>query len=618
MQNETNNRFNEILKPERKGSKRNKKESKMYDAADIDQKYSGWQLYKRLFSYVMPHKLVMYYAVLGYLIFATTSPATTYWLGWTVDAINAENFSEIRLLSPILCVLIVLVRGIGGFIGSYSLAAISNHVIHKLRCDLIEHLIALPSSYFDKNTSGKLVSKFTYDVNQVTGAASNAVAVIIREGFTVIGLLAFLLYIDWQLSLTFLIIAPFVAKVVSIASKRFRRFSTQMQDSMADVTQITNESIKGHRVVRTFTAEDFVSAKLLDASEKNRGQNMKMAFTRSVSTPFVQFIVSIAMAILVWLALSPDFFADKTSGNFVAFLGAAGLLAKPIRQLTQVNSVVQRGLAAAHSIFTLLDESVETDEGTHSVENVTGKVTFSDVGFSYNNRNKKALDRINFTVEPGQTIALVGKSGSGKTSLVSLIPRFYECTEGKIELDGVALQDYKLGNLRQHISLVTQQVVLFNGTVAENIAYGTPELDEAKIVAAATNAHAMEFIEHLEHGLQTQVGDDAGLLSGGQRQRIAIARALLKDAPILIFDEATSALDSESEKHIQQALDALIKGRTTFIIAHRLSTIENADLILVMDSGNIVESGTHAELLSAHGLYSRLHKIQFSDKDVAL
>jgi subfamily B ATP-binding cassette protein MsbA len=590
----------------------------MGDVVTLSSTYNGWKLYKRLLGYVVPHKLVMYLAVLGYLVFATTSPATTYWLGWTVDAINAENFAEVRVLSPILCVVIVLVRGIGGFMGSYSLAAISNHVIHKLRCDLIDHLIALPSSYFDKNTSGKLVSKFTYDVNQVTGAASNAVAVIIREGFTVIGLLAFLLYIDWQLSLTFLIIAPFVSKVVSIASKRFRKFSTQMQDSMGDVTQITNESIKGHRVVRTFTAENFVSDKLSDASERNRVQNMKMALTRSVSTPFVQFIVSIAMAILVWLALSPDFFADKTPGNFVAFLGAAGLLAKPIRQLTQVNSVVQRGLAAAHSIFTLLDEKTESDEGTHSVENVAGKIVFNDVNFSYSDRNKKALDGINFTAEPGQTIALVGKSGSGKSSMVSLIPRFYDCTEGQIKLDGVALQEYKLSNLRQHISLVTQQVVLFNGTVAENIAYGEAEFDEAKIVAAATNAHAMEFIEQLEHGLQTRVGDDAVLLSGGQRQRIAIARALLKDAPILIFDEATSALDSESEKYIQQALDTLIKGRTTFIIAHRLSTIENADLILVMDEGSIVESGTHTDLLSAHGVYSRLYKIQFSDKDKAL
>jgi len=407
-----------------------------------------------------------------------------------------------------------------------------------------------------------------------------------------------------------------VAGIVNLASKRFRRYSTQMQDSMGDVTQITNESIKGHRVIRTFNAEDFVSTRLMHASEKNRRQNMKMAMTRSASTPLVQLIVSMALALLVWLAMSPDFFADKTPGDFVAFLGAAGLLAKPIRQLTQINSVIQRGLSAAYSIFTLLDEKPELDEGSHEVERVKGEIEFSKVSFAYKD-SAKALDEVSFTVKPGQTIALVGKSGSGKSSLVSLIPRFYDIDTGQITLDGKPLQEYKLSNLRDQISVVTQQVVLFNGTVAENIAYGEQELDLKKITVAAQNAHAMEFINGLPEELNTQVGDDASLLSGGQRQRIAIARALLKDAPILIFDEATSALDSESEQHIQAALEALIKGRTTFVIAHRLSTIENADLILVMDQGKIVESGEHNQLLNLGGHYARLHKIQFTENDTA-
>ena len=500
--------------------------------------------------------------------------------------------------------------------GSYSLASIANHVIHKLRCELIDHLISLPAAFFDKTTSGKLVSKFTYDVTQITGAASNAVAVIVREGFTVLGLLIYLMIIDWQLSLTFLVIAPFVAGIVNLASKRFRRYSTQMQDSMGDVTQITNESIKGHRVIRTFNAEDFVSERLMQASEKNRRQNMKMAMTRSASTPLVQLIVSMALALLVWLAMSPDFFSDKTPGDFVAFLGAAGLLAKPIRQLTQINSVIQRGLSAAYSIFTLLDEKSEVDEGSHVVQRVRGEIEFDRVSFSYN-ESAKALDEISFSAKPGQTIALVGKSGSGKSSLVSLIPRFYDIDAGLISLDAIPLKDYKLTNLRDQISVVTQQVVLFNGTVAENIAYGEKELDLEKITMAAENAHAMEFINELADGLNTPVGDDASLLSGGQRQRIAIARALLKDAPILIFDEATSALDSESEQHIQAALETLIKGRTTFVIAHRLSTIENADLILVMDQGKIVESGVHNQLLNQDGHYARLHKIQFTENDAA-
>ena len=422
--------------------------------------------------------------------------------------------------------------------------------------------------------------------------------------------------VDLQLSLTFLIIAPFVALIVNSASKRFRRYSTQMQDSMGEVTQITSESIKGHRVIRTFNAEDFVGDRLLEASEKNRRQNMKMALTRSASTPLVQLIVSMALALLVWLAMSPEFFADKTPGDFVAFLGAASLLAKPIRQLTQINSVIQRGLSASYSIFALLDEKPEIDDGDFQIERAKGDINFSNVSFGYN-ESSRALNEVSFNSKAGQTIALVGKSGSGKSSLVSLIPRFYDHDSGVISLDGIPINEYKLSNLRDQISLVTQQVVLFNGSVAENIAYGEKDLDFQKIEAAAENAYAMEFIKNLPDGLNTQVGDDASSLSGGQRQRIAIARALLKDAPILIFDEATSALDSQSELHIQDALQALIKGRTTFVIAHRLSTIENADLILVMDQGRIVESGVHAQLLNQAGQYARLHKIQFSENDTA-
>ena len=578
--------------------------------------YQTWSLYKRLLRYVKPYQLALQGSFWGYVIFAATSPATTWWLGWTVDAINQQNYSDLRVISPILCVLIVLVRGIGGFLGSYSLAHIANHVMHTLRVELMARLIDMPAKYYANITTGKLVSKLTYDVNQIMGAASNALAVIVREGFTVIGLLAYLLYIDWKLTMTFLLIAPFVGLVVNSASKKFRRYSTQMQHSMGDVTQITNESIQGYRVIRTFNAKDFVTRNLTRASERNRRQNMKMSLTNSVSTPIVQLIVSVALGFLVWLAMSPEFFADKTSGQFVAFLGAAGLLAKPIRQLTQVNSVVQRGMSAAFSIFTLLDEEVEVDTGTHTVERVKGRVEFKDVDFSYN-EDTQALKKISFVAEPGMSIALVGKSGSGKSSLVSLIPRFYEYTSGEILLDGRPLREFSLQNLRQHISLVTQQVVLFNGSIAENIAYGDNTVPKEKIIAAATAAHAMEFIEQLPNGLDTEVGDDARLLSGGQRQRIAIARALLKDAPILILDEATSALDSESEKHIQTALETLMRGRTTFVIAHRLSTIENADVILVMHEGSIVEFGTHAELIAKGGQYSRLHRIQFTEIDAA-
>ena len=583
--------------------------------SDTDRKIGkeeSWRLYKRLFSYVIPHRMLFVTATLGYIIFALTAPAATWWLGWTVDAIAAEDYEALRVLSPLAFIGLAAVRGIGGFMGSYYLAGISNHMVHKLRCELIDRLIRLPTSYFDKNSSGRLVSKLTYDVMQITGAASNAVAVAVREGFTVVGLLAYLMYMDWKLSLTFLIIAPVVGKVVSVASKKFRRYSTQIQDSMGDVTQITTESIKGHRVIRTFNAEDNVSKKLFAASERNRIQNMKMVLTRSASTPLIQLIVSTAIAALVWFAMSPEFFATNTSGDFVAFLSAAGLLAKPIRQLTQINAVIQRGLSAAASIFELLDEDMEIDTGDQVLNRAKGRVEFKNVNFSYTDGAHTLVD-INFVAEPGQTVALVGKSGSGKSSLVSLITRFYDFQQGEITLDGVGLKDLKLDSLRANISLVSQQVVLFNGTIEENIAYGEDVVDLEKVSKAASDAHAMEFIGQLERGMDTLVGDDAILLSGGQRQRIAIARALLKDAPILIFDEATSALDSESELRIQEALDTLRQGRTTFVIAHRLSTIENADLIIVMEQGKIIESGTHEELLAKKAAYSRLHAKQFSE-----
>ena len=575
----------------------------------------SWQLYKRLLRYVKPHLLAFEMSVVGYLIFAGTSVATAQWLGWTVDAIESQNYDQLRILSPALCVLIVVVRGIGGIMGSYGIAYVSNHVVHKVRCEMVGHLLDLPVSYYDKSTAGKIVSKITYDVTQITGAASNALTVVLREGLTVLGLLAALLITDWKLSMTFLIVTPVVGLTVSAAARRFRKYATKMQDSMGDVTQITHETVKGHRVVRTFGAKDFVSEKFSRASDRNRKQNMQMALTQAISTPLVQVFVAIAMAVLIWLAMTPSFFADKSAGDFVAFLTMAGLLAKPIRQLSQVNAVIQRGLSAAESIFGLMDEKREKDNGDFHIERVDGKLEFKDVTFSYG-RDMVALHGVSFKAEPGQVIALVGRSGSGKSTLVSLIPRFYDCDEGQILLDGVPVSAYALGDLRNQISLVTQQVVLFNATVAENIAYGSLDsVDRTKILEAAENAHAMEFIQQLPEGIDTEVGDEGGQLSGGQRQRIAIARALLKDAPLLILDEATSALDSESEQHIQKALKTLMQGRTTIVIAHRLSTIENADLILVMDSGSIIESGTHRELLELNQQYAKLHRMQFSEPE---
>ena len=570
----------------------------------------GWALYQRLLTYVIHHKATIFFGLLGFLIFAASGPAATQWLGWTLDSINSENYEQARILSPIICLAIAFVRGTGSFLGGYSMAYLAQQVMHRLRCELGEKFIGLPASFFDRQAAGRLVSKVTYDVQQIAGAASEAITVAFREGLTVIFYLAQLFLIDWQLTLTFLIIAPLVGGIVSLASGYFRRYSSQMQDSMGEVTQITSETIKGYKVIRTFAAEPMVNDKLTSASERNRHQNMKLELTRNTSTPLVQMIVAMGLAFLVWLAMSPDFFAGRSPGEFVIFLSAAGLLAKPIRQLTQINAVIQRGISASASIFDLLDEPSEPNKGHYVARRIDGSVEFKDVWFSYN-ASSAALKGVNLKVEPGQTVALVGKSGSGKSSLVNLIPRFYQHNRGSILLDGIELDEYELSNLREQISLVTQQVVLFDGTIADNIAYGSPHYLRDEIKSAAEAAHAMEFISQLESGLDTQVGDDASLLSGGQRQRLAIARALLKNAPILILDEATSSLDAESEKFIQLALQEVIKNRTTFIIAHRLSTIERADIIVVMERGKVVESGTHTELVSRSGHYSRMHELQF-------
>jgi len=585
---------------------------------------NSWQIYKRLLRYVRPYLAVFIVSVVGYITFASTSVLAARWLGWTVDAIE-NNDSEWRLYSPLLCVLIALIRGLGGFLGNYSIAYIANHLIHNFRSEIIRRVLVLPVNFFDRSEAGRLISKITYDVTQVTGAVTNAVTVILREGLTVVGLLGALILIDWQLSLMFLIIAPIVAKTVAIAAKKFRKYSTQMQNSMGDVTQITTESIRGHLVVRTFNAIKHVVKNFEMASERNRSENMKMAATEAISTPLIQLLVSIAIACLVWFSMAPSYIESRSSGEFVAFLAMASLLAKPIRQLSQINSVIQRGLAAAASIFNLLDEPAEPDQGTEKIDDQIDSIRFLGVSFKYQEQSRElnekeaiktpfAVARINFEVRAGEKIAFVGKSGSGKSTLLSLIPRFYEKSAGEIFINDKPISKFSLTSLRSQIALVSQDVVLFNGSILENICYGKGDsIDRDRAYEAAKSAHAIEFIEKLPDQFEHKIGDHASLLSGGQRQRLAIARALYKDAQILILDEATSALDSESETYIQEALSTLMAGRTTFIIAHRLSTIESSDKIMVMEGGEIIESGTHQELINNAGHYAYLNEIQFRD-----
>ncbi len=573
-------------------------------------------LYGRLLSYLKPLWPVAIITIIGFTMFASTNAWFAYLTGQLVDTIEqARDMDAVeRMRIPLLLVLLAATRGFGGYLGGYSMAYIANSVVHRLRTQLLERFLLLPISFYDRSEIGKLMSTVTFNVQQITAAVSDALKVLFQQGLTVIGLLGYMFYQSWQLTLIFMAVSPLIIVVVNYASKLFRMHSHRIQSSMGDVTHIVSETIKGMRVIRSFRAEKQALDNFTEASARNRKQILKLESVSNISTPVVQVVVTIALAFLVWLTLSPQVLGDLSTGDLASLIIAAGMLSTPIRQLTQVNASIQRGLAAAQSIFALLDEETEANQGSYETERVKGKVSFKNLSFRYTSRSPEVLQNINFEVSPGQTIAIVGKSGSGKSTLVNLIPRFYDIKQGAILIDDVPNTDFTLANLRKHIALVSQQVTLFNSSVRANVAYGElQDKSEDEILTALKNAHALEFIQQLSDGIDTRVGDDATLLSGGQRQRIAIARALLKDAPILILDEATSALDTESERHIQAALDTLMQGRTTFVIAHRLSTIENADQILVMQEGEIVESGRHKDLLALDQHYAKLHKKQFAE-----
>ncbi|MBD3736260.1 MAG: lipid A export permease/ATP-binding protein MsbA [Pseudomonas balearica] len=591
---------------------------------------SSVKVYLRLLRYVVPYWGLFAMSLLGFLLFASTQPMLGYMLKFFVDGLNNPDASlfarvphlqevqwlaELKLLQavPLLIILIALLQGVGSFLGNFFLAKVSLGLVHDLRVALFNNLLTLPNRYFDSHNSGHLISRITYNVTMVTGAATDAIKVLVREGMTVIFLFATLLWMNWKLTLVMVAILPVIGVMVSSASRKFRKQSKKIQTAMGDVTHVASETIQGYRVVRSFGGETYEQSRFLAASNVNMAKQLRMVKTNAVYTPSLQLVIYSAMAMLMFLVLLLR--GDASAGDLVAYITLAGLLPKPIRQLSEVSSTIQKGVAGAESIFEQLDEVREVDTGTLERERVSGRLEVRDLSFVYPQTDKQVLKGISFTAEPGQMVALVGRSGSGKSTLANLIPRFYHHEAGQILLDGEDVETYTLRNLRRHIALVTQQVTLFNDTVANNIAYGDlAGAPLADIREAARAAYADEFIEQMPQGYDTLVGENGVLLSGGQRQRLAIARALLKNAPVLILDEATSALDTESERHIQAALDEVMKGRTTLVIAHRLSTIEKADLILVMEQGRIVERGSHAELLAANGAYARLHATQFKDE----
>lgn len=581
---------------------------------------SPGEIYRRLLGYCKPHWKVFIIAALGMATYAATDTGFAYLINKLIGAIGAppateEPFQElIRRWLPLGILLLFLVRGTGEFAATYGIGWIGRQIIKKLRGEVFTKFLGLPTRFFDTTVAGMQLSKLTFNIEQVADATSNVITVLIRDSLTTAGLIAYMIYLSPVLTAFVFVAAPVLAVLIRTLARMFRRHSTRIQDSMGDLTRITTEVLQSHRIIKIFNGQEYEAQRFEAANEKNRRMNMRLFATKAIGDGITVFLAAVGLAGVVFVATQDSVREALDVGDFGGFIAALLLLMRPLKALTNVNAALQRGIAGGASVFRLLDEVGERDTGTLEPVRVSGSVEFRDVSFEYAASQGSVLRNINLTVPAGQTLAIVGRSGSGKSSLVGLLPRFYDATSGAVLIDDQPIRNYRLSALREQISLVSQEVVLFNDTIAGNIAYGSCQnASRAEIEAAARAAYVDEFTDQLPDGLDTWVGDRGVLLSGGQRQRIAIARALLKNAPILILDEATSALDTESERRIQAALSHLMKNRTTFVIAHRLSTIESADRIIVMSEGEIVEAGSHAELLSADGQYANLHRLQFRD-----
>ena len=580
--------------------------------------HTSTQLYLRLLGYVKPYWRIFLISIIGMAVTAATEPLLPALLKPMLDGTFIHKDDTVIRLAPILILGIFFVRGVSSFVGTYAIGWVGNKVVMDLRESMFQKLLSLPTRYYDDHATGNLISKVTFDAAQVTAAATNVVTVSLRDSIVIVGLLGWLLYLNWKLTLLSLVMVPIIAFMLKIINARLRDASRDSQRAMGDITQVIEESVSAHKVVKLFGGQQYEGNRFNDQANWVRRHAMKQAMAAAINVPTVQMIAAIALSIIVYIATEQSKSDETTVGGFLSFIAAMLMLTAPIKRLTGVSEYLQRGLAASESVFGLIDTPSETDTGKVIIGRAQGRIAFEHVNLSYQGDDRLALHDVSLEIPAGQAVALVGASGSGKSTMANLVPRFYLPTSGRITLDGYDLGDLTLASLRANIALVSQEVVLFNDTVAANIAYGQMrEVPEAEIIAAAQAAHAMEFINEMPLGLNTLVGERGVKLSGGQHQRIAIARAILKNAPILILDEATSALDSESERHVQAALETLMQGRTSLVIAHRLSTIENADRIVVMQKGEIVEAGTHSELLEKNGVYAQLHHIQFANAGFA-